>query len=255
MARTHIPDPAGRPETSGQTPSSAPASRQSPSGPALFPGAVDAKERLLKTALQLFGERGFDATGLRDLTSAAGVNLGAVNYYFGSKENLRLEAFRYGFAPTLQMRKDTQDYLDEARQKGSVRAAEEALRKCIRRFLNEVLAANSAHWTLLMREYTMPSPAFEAIIREYFVPQDAILIGVLRLLLPHASETTLGCCVGSIMGQCLHVRNAAPVVRSTLGIDTSNPDYVKLRADHIADFSLFAIRGLRQRRPRNRGGA
>jgi len=85
------------------------------------------------------------------------VNLGAVNYYFDSKENLRLEAFRYGFAPALQMRKDTQNYLDEAQRKSSIPAAEEALRKYIRRFLDDILAVNSGNWSLLMRELTMPS--------------------------------------------------------------------------------------------------
>ena len=33
-------------------------------------------------------EHGFEATSLRSLTSAAGVNLAAVNYHFGSKEEL-----------------------------------------------------------------------------------------------------------------------------------------------------------------------
>ena len=35
-----------------------------------------------------FGEKGFDATSLRDITSEAQVNLAAVNYHFGSKEHL-----------------------------------------------------------------------------------------------------------------------------------------------------------------------
>jgi AcrR family transcriptional regulator len=37
---------------------------------------------------ELFVEHGFEATSLRSLTSAAGVNLAAVNYHFGSKEEL-----------------------------------------------------------------------------------------------------------------------------------------------------------------------
>jgi AcrR family transcriptional regulator len=220
--------------------------------PDIIPEAADARQRLLKAALQLFSEQGFDATGVRDLANAAGVNLGALNYYFDSKENLRLEAFRYGFAPALQMRTDTQNYLDEAQRKSTIPAAEEALRKYIRRFLDDILAVNSGNWSLLMRELTMPSPAFEIVVHEYFEPQNAILIGILRLLLPRADETTLDCCVGSIMGQCYEVRNTAPIVRSTRGIDTSGADYVKRRADHITDFSLLALRGLRQGHPKAR---
>jgi len=46
------------------------------------------KDRILDTAEALFMEHGFEATGLRSITAAAGVNLAAVNYHFGSKEEL-----------------------------------------------------------------------------------------------------------------------------------------------------------------------
>ncbi|MGE3451982.1 MAG: TetR/AcrR family transcriptional regulator [Burkholderiales bacterium] len=48
----------------------------------------DTKSRILDAAESLFMEHGFEATSLRQLTAAAGVNLAAVNYHFGSKEEL-----------------------------------------------------------------------------------------------------------------------------------------------------------------------
>jgi AcrR family transcriptional regulator len=48
----------------------------------------DTKERVLDTAETLFSERGFSSTSLRAITSEAGVNLAAVNYHFGSKDEL-----------------------------------------------------------------------------------------------------------------------------------------------------------------------
>jgi AcrR family transcriptional regulator len=48
----------------------------------------DTKTRILDAAESLFMEHGFEATSLRQLTTAAGVNLAAVNYHFGSKEEL-----------------------------------------------------------------------------------------------------------------------------------------------------------------------
>src|SRR5437660_3119973 len=50
--------------------------------------SADTKTRILDAAERLFMEHGFEATSLRQLTSAAGVNLAAVNYHFGSKEDL-----------------------------------------------------------------------------------------------------------------------------------------------------------------------
>ena len=50
--------------------------------------APDTKYRILDVAERLFGDRGFPATSLRDITAEAGVNLASVNYHFGSKEAL-----------------------------------------------------------------------------------------------------------------------------------------------------------------------
>ena len=46
------------------------------------------KDRLVDAAEALFLEHGFEAASLRAITTAAGVNLAAVNYHFGSKEEL-----------------------------------------------------------------------------------------------------------------------------------------------------------------------
>ncbi len=48
----------------------------------------DTKTRILDTAEKLFAKHGIQGTGLRLISQKAGVNLAAVNYHFGSKENL-----------------------------------------------------------------------------------------------------------------------------------------------------------------------
>ena len=52
------------------------------------------KQRILGAAEELFASHGFAGASLRQVTSAANVNLAAVNYHFGSKENLIEEVFR-----------------------------------------------------------------------------------------------------------------------------------------------------------------
>jgi len=46
------------------------------------------KNKILDAAEQLFADKGFNGTSLREITGAAGVNLAAVNYHFGSKKEL-----------------------------------------------------------------------------------------------------------------------------------------------------------------------
>src|SRR6187399_3327842 len=55
---------------------------------ALDATSADTKTRILDAGERLFVEHGFEATSLRSLTTSAGVNLAAVHYHFGSKEEL-----------------------------------------------------------------------------------------------------------------------------------------------------------------------
>jgi AcrR family transcriptional regulator len=48
---------------------------------------------ILDAAERLYAERGFGDVTLRDIVAAAGVNLAAVNYHFGSKDELIAELF------------------------------------------------------------------------------------------------------------------------------------------------------------------
>lgn len=60
--------------------------------------------RLLDAAEKLFGARGYEAVGMRELTKAANVNLGAATYHFGSKQALYCEAFMRRFRPVMDER-------------------------------------------------------------------------------------------------------------------------------------------------------
>jgi AcrR family transcriptional regulator len=61
---------------------------------------ADKREHILIVAEELFGEKGFDGTSVRDIAQVAGVNLAMISYYFGSKEKLleSLIEFRTNYA-------------------------------------------------------------------------------------------------------------------------------------------------------------
>jgi AcrR family transcriptional regulator len=62
---------------------------KSPTKPArATPKAGETRNRILSMALDLFRERGFDETSMREIAVAAGVAIGAAYYYFDSKEAL-----------------------------------------------------------------------------------------------------------------------------------------------------------------------
>src|SRR5690606_32844557 len=59
----------------------------------------DTVKSILNAAEELFSERGFAETSLRNITTRAGVNLAAVNYHFGSKKSLIQAVFARFLAP------------------------------------------------------------------------------------------------------------------------------------------------------------
>lgn len=56
---------------------------------------MDTREKIFKTASELFAQKGFEMVSTRDITSKAGVNLALINYHFGSKKNLQDEVLRH----------------------------------------------------------------------------------------------------------------------------------------------------------------
>ncbi len=51
---------------------------------------IEGKEKLLKTAIDLFAAKGFRGTSIRDIAQAMGMSISNIYHYFGSKEGLLL---------------------------------------------------------------------------------------------------------------------------------------------------------------------
>src|SRR3984957_321627 len=71
------------------------------------------RRRILQIALTLMAQRGVDGTSMRDLASAAGLNVASLYHYFPSKRDL-LEAVlvEHGFLPVHTPRPDPREYED-----------------------------------------------------------------------------------------------------------------------------------------------
>lgn len=65
---------------------------------------LDAKEKILEVARDLFAHNGYEVTSLRAITAKAEVNLASVNYHFGSKVKLIAEILSQAFRPLTEAR-------------------------------------------------------------------------------------------------------------------------------------------------------
>lgn len=62
------------------------------------------RKRLIDVATRMFAQNGFDGVSVRQITAEAKANIGAVNYHFGSKEDLIKEVFHSRAKPMNDMR-------------------------------------------------------------------------------------------------------------------------------------------------------
>lgn len=98
------------------------------------------KSRILDTAEKLFATQGIEKTSMRQITSEAGVNLAAINYHFGNKENLIKTVLRRFIASLDRQR---EHFLEAAgKQSGSSGVT---IRDVVRAFLSPWLVFRREH--------------------------------------------------------------------------------------------------------------
>ena len=61
----------------------------------------DKQLKIMETAEELFAEKGFSGTSVRDIADAADVNVAMISYYFGSKEKMLESLFTYRSESTM----------------------------------------------------------------------------------------------------------------------------------------------------------
>jgi AcrR family transcriptional regulator len=122
------------------------------------PRAEDTRKRIYEQALQLFREKGFEQTTMRDIAAKAGVALGAAYYYFSGKEAIVLAFYH-------EMQETSHDEILEAMT--GHKKLKDRIRVIVERRL-EILAPNRKFCDALFRhapDTTDPLSPFSAETR------------------------------------------------------------------------------------------
>ena len=203
-----------------------------------LPPAGETRQRIIETALRLFAEHGFRGVSVRDLSTAAQVNVAAINYHFGSKNKLYSEVLG--------------DFLSFAFSRFPIDVGvcpdsppADRLRAYIRGFLYRMLGDGDPLYEklgkLLMAEMLEPSEHFIATLERYIEPTYEVLQHIVRELLPNAVEDIVHRCAGSIVGQCLLFDHAKGIIQRMCPELALEAGSLERAADFIADFSLGGI--------------
>lgn len=128
------------------------------------------KERILRTAAELFARNGYHATGLSELGKAVGLGRGALYYHIGSKENLLYE---------LSVRHVEEMVAYGEMVLGSPLGAEERFRRLSRKLMR-VIADNLPELTVFFREINSFSGERHHSIVELRARFEGVWLQVLR---------------------------------------------------------------------------
>jgi TetR/AcrR family transcriptional regulator, regulator of cefoperazone and chloramphenicol sensitivity len=194
----------------------------------------ETRKRLLDVAGEVFAEKGFDRTTIREVCQRATANIAAVNYHFGDKRKLYAAAFDYSLTCA-----DEQPSLASNADK----SAEDRLREFIRRFLRRLLDPGRPSWhsRLLAREMSEPTGALEAMVRREIRPRYEVLQGIIQELAGEVPPRVIAKCAASVVGQMMHYHFARPVLKLVSPVYGDLEKHVEELADHVTRFSLAGI--------------
>jgi AcrR family transcriptional regulator len=154
---------------------------------------VATRSSILDGAEALFAERGLDRVSIRDITRKAKVNLAAVNYHFGTRQELIAAVFDRRVVPVNQARIAALDALEKAAGKKTPKV-EDILEAFIRPAIPtspEDANRGSAFSKLFGRCLSEPSPEVEALLKKQFEPMAERMQAMLKRSLPRLSRSEI----------------------------------------------------------------
>ncbi len=166
------------------------------------PSPAETKGRILDAAETLFMVHGYEATSLRAITTAAEVNLAAVNYHFGSKEELFQAVLTRRLDPMNQQRVELLTRFEaEAAPKplGCDRILSALLIPALR-LAREPQQGGANFLRLLGRAYADPSPFIRQFLSEQYAVMIARFKAAFARALPHMPRKELSWRLHFMMG-------------------------------------------------------
>lgn len=196
------------------------------------------REKILVTAGPMFAQSGYQAVTVRDICDRAAVNLASVNYYFGDKEHLYIEA--------VKLARESQNSQYPSFVPKMTGDPQEHLREFVKILLNRLGVAGNTNWQvqLLVREFLNPGEACRVMVESYFRPYFEMLLRVIDSIAGRPLPADVRLRIGfSIIGQCLFYRVSRPIISMFVSDSDYEQDFsLDTLAEHISSFSAAAIR-------------
>ena len=210
----------------------------------MSPSNPSVRDRILRTALDVFAQHGYQTTTVREICAKADANIASVRYYFTDKESLYREAL------ATSIREAEQNYPDLAFSDESL-PPEDRLHLFIRTLLLRMQddSIQGQHARLMAHELAEPSAAIDLIIDGILKPRFISLRAILSDLVKEDwSPDDMDRLCHAVLGQCLVYRLAKPLILSVTPHLVASDDAMMRTTELIYQFSLSALGSLRDNR-------
>lgn len=181
----------------------------------------DTRLKLLKISARIFARKGYSGTSVRDIVSAAHVNVSAITYHFGGKRELFFETVRYVVE---EHRKtvwgDKPNFPTAAQIAGySYAQALDVLHHMFDKLLDNGLSRKNVPLERIFTQLELESAGMRKMLLEYMAPFHELPYKLLAKLtgLPEKSPEML-CVVHSVFGQIWLSESHRLVIENRLGV-------------------------------------
>jgi TetR/AcrR family transcriptional regulator, regulator of cefoperazone and chloramphenicol sensitivity len=207
---------------------------------------VETRKRLIDAAESVFALRGFHDTKVAEICRLAKANIAAVNYHFGSKEELYVEAWRHAFKRSIEKHPPA----------GGVSAgapAEDRLRGQILALIRRIMDPASLDFDIVHKEMANPTGLLSEVMSRSIEPLRQQSLTVVRELLgTEATEQQVRLCEISIHAQCfgplMHERHRRNLPKGRKRMEPYAKEIeCSVLSEHVFRFSLAGIREVRGR--------
>ena len=192
---------------------------------------------ILDAGEKLFAQKGFDATSLNDVGTAAGVSRGTPGYFFGSKADLYQAVLDRSFTEVREAVR-----AGRARALASGQSPETILAGAVSDYF-DFLAARPNFIRLIEREALNGNPQLDEV-SHLSAGQEALAAISAELGLDDSPSGEAAQLLLSIIALCwfhlIHARTVAPAV----GVTLENADDLERRRRHIVGLVLNGLAGL-----------
>ena len=198
------------------------------------------RKRLLEAAEELFAQKGFDGTAIRDITTKARRSPAAINYFFGDKRELYEELFRLRLREMNESRLNTIKAVMSDKIKPTL---EKLFYAYSVDFIKPSLDQQQSQrfMQLFFREMAEQRLPKNMFLDELAAPTLTAMEEAIAAICPNINKHDAMMCTISLTGQLVHIMQTRVLFEGAQGhsITSINIDEA---IDHIVKFSVAGIR-------------